>query len=128
MKRRPRPPIIRKTIKWGGAAVTVLLVVVWIGSAWWSVSYAGPCWTGNERFSVGFESGTYRVNHAWGNAALEYPEGWSLDRANEPFACWFSIENTGRFWLAVIPIWMLIAVASVIALGVTCLTFLYHLR
>src|SRR5581483_8527771 len=31
MKPRPR---IRKTIKWGGAAVTVLLVVVWIGSAW----------------------------------------------------------------------------------------------
>jgi hypothetical protein len=28
-------PRIRKTIKWGGAAVTVLLVVVWIGSGWW---------------------------------------------------------------------------------------------
>ena len=31
MKSHPR---IRKAIKWGGAAVTVLLVVVWIGSAW----------------------------------------------------------------------------------------------
>jgi hypothetical protein len=31
MKPHPR---IRKMIKWGGAAVTVLLVVVWIGSAW----------------------------------------------------------------------------------------------
>jgi hypothetical protein len=31
MKTHPR---IRKTIKWGGAAVTVLLVVVWIGSGW----------------------------------------------------------------------------------------------
>ncbi len=29
---------IRKTIKWGGAAVTVLLVVVWIGSAWAGLS------------------------------------------------------------------------------------------
>jgi hypothetical protein len=29
----PSPPIIRKTIKWGGAVVTVLLGVVWIGSA-----------------------------------------------------------------------------------------------
>ncbi len=36
MKPHPRPPIIRKTIKWGGAVVTVLLVVVWIGSGWWS--------------------------------------------------------------------------------------------
>ena len=37
MKPHPR---IRKTIKWGGAAVTVLLAVVWVGSAWfqWQVS------------------------------------------------------------------------------------------
>jgi hypothetical protein len=28
-------PRIRKTIKWGGAAVTLLLVVVWIWSGWW---------------------------------------------------------------------------------------------
>ena len=32
MKPHPR---IRKTIKWGGAVVTVLLVVVWIASGWW---------------------------------------------------------------------------------------------
>ena len=35
MRPHPRPPIIRKTVKWGGAAVTVLLVVVWIGSGPW---------------------------------------------------------------------------------------------
>ena len=35
MKPHPR---IRKTIKWGGAAVTLLLVVVWIGSAWFTWS------------------------------------------------------------------------------------------
>ena len=32
-------PKIRKTIKWGGAVVTVLLVVVWIGSGWWGAEY-----------------------------------------------------------------------------------------
>ena len=26
---------VRKTVKWGGAGLTVLLVVVWIGSGWW---------------------------------------------------------------------------------------------
>lgn len=31
MKPHPR---IRKTIKYGGAALTLLLVVVWIGSGW----------------------------------------------------------------------------------------------
>jgi hypothetical protein len=30
---RPHPRI-RKTVKWGGTAVTVLLVVVWVGSGW----------------------------------------------------------------------------------------------
>ena len=36
MKPHPR---IRKTIKWGGAVVTVLLVVVWIGSGWLRLSW-----------------------------------------------------------------------------------------
>jgi hypothetical protein len=36
MKPHPR---IRKTIKWGGAAVTVLLVVVWIGSCRWGLNW-----------------------------------------------------------------------------------------
>jgi hypothetical protein len=37
MKPRPR---IRKTIKWGGAAVTVLLVILWVGSRWVSVQWS----------------------------------------------------------------------------------------
>jgi hypothetical protein len=31
-------PRIRKTVKWGGAVVSVLLVVVWVGSGWWQVN------------------------------------------------------------------------------------------
>jgi hypothetical protein len=38
-------PRIRKTIKWGGAVVTLLLVAAWIGSAWWS----GICRIGELR-------------------------------------------------------------------------------
>jgi hypothetical protein len=37
---RPHPRI-RKTIKWGGAAATLLLVVVWIGSSWIWIDYDG---------------------------------------------------------------------------------------
>lgn len=29
-------------MKWGGAVVTVVLLVVWIGSGWWSVHYFPP--------------------------------------------------------------------------------------
>jgi hypothetical protein len=39
MKPHPR---IRKTIKWGGAVVTLLLVVVWVASAWTLVGYMSP--------------------------------------------------------------------------------------
>ncbi|HVU63861.1 MAG TPA: hypothetical protein VHC70_07785 [Phycisphaerales bacterium] len=39
MKPHPR---IRKTIKWGGAAVTLVLVVVWIGSGWWTLTWLEP--------------------------------------------------------------------------------------
>jgi hypothetical protein len=39
MKPHPR---IRTTIKWGGAAVTVVLVVVWIASEFWSFGLGGP--------------------------------------------------------------------------------------
>jgi hypothetical protein len=37
---------LRKTAKWGGTGLTVLLVVVWIGSGWWRLSWTyatRPC-------------------------------------------------------------------------------------
>jgi len=37
MKRR-----VRKTVKWGGAVLTVLLLVVWIGSGWIRVARVAP--------------------------------------------------------------------------------------
>lgn len=35
-------PRIRKTMKWAGAGVCVVLVVAWIGSGWWSISWVDP--------------------------------------------------------------------------------------
>ena len=52
-------PRIRKTIKWGGAAVTVLLMVVWIGSGWCRAMWASPhdfqasLWGGRLEMSIG---------------------------------------------------------------------------
>ena len=37
---RPHPRI-RKTIKWGGLALTVLLVAVWIGTNWFTLIWGG---------------------------------------------------------------------------------------
>ena len=50
-------PKIRKTVKWGGAAVSVLLLVVWVGSGWYDVSYFGESGVvvgvGAGQFSLG---------------------------------------------------------------------------
>jgi hypothetical protein len=35
-------PRIRKTIEWGGAAVTVLLLVVWVASGWFMYVWVTP--------------------------------------------------------------------------------------
>ena len=68
MKPHPR---IRKTIKWGGASTTLLLVVVWLTSGWGFVSYspdgssgiglsAGRVWVQTSRYygvADGFDYG-----------------------------------------------------------------------
>ncbi len=56
MKPHPR---IRTTIKWGGAAVTVLLLVVWIGSGrWYGYQYL------TTSTSVGYGDGCVKISHA----------------------------------------------------------------
>jgi hypothetical protein len=62
MKPHPR---IRKTIKWGGAAVTLLLVVVWIASGWWHIDWIGT------RVSCGLGQGCAYVGHH-----RSYPDEW----------------------------------------------------
>jgi hypothetical protein len=68
MKPHPRPLYIRKAIKWGCAATTVFLVVVWIGSGWWK-----PMWIETragdleiDRGRVCFQSSDF----------LDYPTDW----------------------------------------------------
>ncbi len=55
MKPHPR---IRKTVKWGGAVVTVLLVVVWIGSGLMWVQ-----WLGTGGWAARLHPGVVGVEH-----------------------------------------------------------------
>ncbi len=86
MKPHPR---IRKTIKWGGAVVTVLMGVVWIGSTWWRV----------DRYSQGsFESiehGSIMIVRGVDLSALADP-GWRMGRASKrsPWAWWFHYDSS----------------------------------
>jgi hypothetical protein len=108
MKPHPR---IRKTIKWGGAAVTVLLVVVWIGSGWAAPGYLAPDLFGKlypGRIWVTY--GTDWTNH--------YPtDPWFLEWHD--WSPWrWKLEWSGdriRGMVAVLPLW-------IPTLASTCLT------
>src|SRR5258708_976615 len=63
MKPHPR---IRKTVKWGGAAVTVLLVVLWIGSGWCAIGFQvnwNHVWVDGGTLKFGTLDATY--GHGW---------------------------------------------------------------
>jgi hypothetical protein len=71
MKPHPR---IRKTVKWGGAAVTLLLVAAWIASRWRTVSFAS-----GHNDEVGLTRGLLDIYIAEDRTAPSLmPEGWGV--------------------------------------------------
>ncbi len=72
MKPHPR---IRKTVKWGGAVVTVLLAAMWIGSIWWGVS-----WTWSKSGWVVLAAGKLRAWHYAESARVIPQPGWRVYR------------------------------------------------
>jgi hypothetical protein len=117
MKPHPR---IRKTIKWGGAAVTVLLVVVWIGSGWWGVIWS------HGRVSVGLEMG--RANFYYfpnGGLFLDGYQRTHFAQAasnwryllGRPFPDWGGSSAPPQRWLSVPLSWFVLA--SVLSTTIT---------
>jgi hypothetical protein len=109
---------MRKTIKWTGAAVTVLLVVVWIGSGW--------CWWRGVRRS------NFDLSAGHGSITLWYrdPERGPLGSASgllpgpgyrnfywTPFRLDLGFTRQDLFgWRVNLPIWPLASAASLIAI------------
>ncbi len=70
---------VRKTVKWGGAGLTVLLLVVWIGSGWFYVTCGlqsrdelGLAYGGNSYSpAMGI---THVVDNGWRYGPLRSPE------------------------------------------------------
>lgn len=99
-------PHIRKTVKWGGAVVTVLLVVVWMGSARWTLRYATTrgdhLWIGDSGVGVfDFGGAQPRQKARWRFAETRWAVVW------RPY---FSprAANAGIFFL---PFWLLTGTA-----------------
>jgi hypothetical protein len=105
MKPHPR---IRKTIKWGGAVVTLLLVVVWIGSGYWRIVY---CRGG----SCSVRHGCVIVDTLEAGESPYWPPGWWVDRMDQSMDWWF--HGTARQWcggpgFVVVPLWTFVALAA----------------
>jgi len=82
MKPHPR---IRKTIKWGGAAVTVLLVVVWIGSGWYSLAWRSK---GGSCISANAGLGRVYLVAPWRTIQSGAPKGWHFAEQGSGFYWW----------------------------------------
>src|SRR5258705_5976109 len=99
---RPRPRI-RKTVKWGGLAVSVFVAVLWVGSRWIDIGW-------------GAASGDWiALRYGPLEGCLEAPafeklvtRGWQVGRAREDHFYWKT-----RVWSAVarrgmcLPRWIL---------------------
>lgn len=110
---------LRSTIKWGGTVLTVLLLVVWVGSAWWWAKWT--CNFPNVDLGVGRGRVVVEINppDGWGRmtafgrgeeTAIEFWVDWDVHR--EIYG-----PRAGRVsdvWVA-IPLWMLALLCGVTA-------------
>lgn len=99
------PPMrrrLRSTCKWGGAALTVLLLAVWVGSAWWMI-YGEP----RDDFGLGIRSGCFILIVDESGQTLSGPR-FELARSEASLRWWFQtfwISWSPLFGAAFIPIW-----------------------
>ena len=104
-------------MKWGGAVVSVVLVVVWVGSAWWDVEWMGP---GGS--SIGVDAGCLHLRGSWlktvGHESTllgglpfgirDIHAGWTIGRAHDGFDWWPSSLGFNQFWSYEFPVWPMI--------------------
>jgi hypothetical protein len=117
---RPHPRI-RKTIKWGGAAVTVLLVGVWIGSGWWNCTIVRlsevTAWAGHGVLEIQYWDSFSRAMGSDESVLFSRPA--ILRRESFEMQYWFSSQSQlPQYCHIQIPIWLAV-VASIGAWAVS---------
>jgi hypothetical protein len=105
MKPHPR---IRKTIKWGGAAVAVLLGVVWIGTGYRDFVY----YSSHTGWLRGIASGGVVLQRL--GAGLQGPEeGWNVFVRQSFHVSWMASYEEGRRESSLyLPLWPLLGVSA----------------
>ena len=87
---------------WGGAAAAVLLMLVWMASAWVHVRHCRSDGSGIflQEGVLSFSRGT------WSSA--QFPQGWRAGVGGFSLRWGFSLPNSGRPWILRFPLCMLV--------------------
>jgi hypothetical protein len=117
MKPHPR---IRKTMKWGGAAATLIMLTVWVGSRWFSLGFAlrGSNWIVADGGVLVCDRGPFASNPRapqwrWGRSRDPMTWGWSW---------WYEViippATPGSPSIVRLPMWPVVAAALMIPVAV----------
>lgn len=100
----------RAFIKFGGAALSVLLLAIWVASAWWEVHYQNL----RMGFSITNGAAVYR-EHVPNTTAVLIEGPWKLEaqRADSWLHWWFSFRAWWSGIYIIAPIWPFAVVMSV---------------
>jgi hypothetical protein len=103
MKPRPR---IRKFFKWGGLVVSVLLLTVWVGSAFVTCS-----WMSGSGHEIALDKG--RIFYQWYQRTkqpqLPVSKWWTRPQPQISFALDYAQSNVR--WFVAIPVWPFVALS-----------------
>jgi len=91
---------VRKTVKWGGAGLTVLQLVVWVGSGWMTIGYApvrGP--------TAALAAGVVIVLIPTTGLTASARPGWTAKQESSKFQWWFSFLGNQRVKVCIVPLW-----------------------
>lgn len=102
---------IRKTIKWGGLFVTVLMVAVCVASVWWS---GGWCLTSRHRDAFAVRGGALFIVSDENLAAGIDAQCNTVFRYSYPYQWRFDWGFGAGSWAVFIPLWAPILVSALI--------------
>lgn len=102
-------PRIRRAAKWAGLAASVLLLIVWLSSAWWRVY-----WDTSALISFELGHGSFTVLDYRPPDEFAPPVSWY--RMPEPsgaryrLSLWYfwAYYSKPRYWIVSVPLWALI--------------------
>ncbi len=98
---------IRKMVKWGGLAVSVLLAVAWVGSCWY---WAG--WRTPGDGAIGVADGLLVVREPLWPLGLGGDGPFTLDALPLKMEWWFVSESSGRHSITGVPLWIPLLIAA----------------